>query len=421
MKISDDIQLSNAMVQRVRPGDRDIYVFDPSPPGVSGFGARITPNGHRSWFVQYRMGKGRHAVKKRAVIGDVSDLTAHRAREIAKDWKAKARQGIDPNAPVPPPPPKPESIEALWPRFRDEHVNVHTKAGSQKNARIAFEKHILPALGKRIVTEDIKDDIEALHRSMSATPYGANGMLRALSKFYSWAQGRKMVPRGFNPASNTSPKSKRNVDAIKRYAERRRDRVLNVGEMARLGEALASPRIREEWPVAAACIEALALSGWRSSEMMGLRRDRVDPFARIARLGDSKTGQAVRRISPEVMAIIRAQPVVKGNPFVFPGLYRGDHIKKLDAAFDELRALAGLPDDVTPNTLRHGFMTRASETLDIDLYKVKLTIGHRVHDVTAGYTHLSERKLQSINDRISRALRQMLDGEFEAGELDEAA
>src|SRR5262245_24561630 len=59
-----------------------------------GFGLRVTAAGARSWILQYRVRGSRRA--RKATLGSASVLKAAKAREIALDWLARARQGEDP-------------------------------------------------------------------------------------------------------------------------------------------------------------------------------------------------------------------------------------------------------------------------------------------------------------------------------------
>jgi hypothetical protein len=71
-----------------------VYVaYDNSLPG---FGCRVTPNGARSWIVEFRPhGGGRRVAKKRITLGPVSVLTPDQARQTAAEVLAKIRLGHD--------------------------------------------------------------------------------------------------------------------------------------------------------------------------------------------------------------------------------------------------------------------------------------------------------------------------------------
>ena len=70
------------------------YAYDNVLPG---FGCRVTPNGARSWIVEYRPhGGGRSSLTKRHVqLRSVLVLTPNQAREAAGDVLAKVQFGED--------------------------------------------------------------------------------------------------------------------------------------------------------------------------------------------------------------------------------------------------------------------------------------------------------------------------------------
>lgn len=68
---------------RSEPG-RDVFVFDMELPG---FGVRVHPSGNKSYFWKSRQG--------RLSLGDVRNQRLEQARDIAREYKALARKGIN--------------------------------------------------------------------------------------------------------------------------------------------------------------------------------------------------------------------------------------------------------------------------------------------------------------------------------------
>src|SRR5688572_23429121 len=73
-------KLTKRVVDAVSPDDGRILVFDSE---LRGFGIRATPRGIM-FFVQYRVGGGRAAAKKRYSIGRYGPLTVDQARAEAR-------------------------------------------------------------------------------------------------------------------------------------------------------------------------------------------------------------------------------------------------------------------------------------------------------------------------------------------------
>ena len=86
-------KLTKRAVDTLPIRDRVYIAYDNALPG---FGCRVTPNGARSWIVEYRPhGGGRSVGKRRITLGSVSVLTPEQAREAAGDVLARVRFGED--------------------------------------------------------------------------------------------------------------------------------------------------------------------------------------------------------------------------------------------------------------------------------------------------------------------------------------
>ena len=78
--------LTAKAVRDLRPRDegRDLLVFDNELPG---FGVRVHPSGVKSYFWNSRQG--------RLSLGDVRNMRLEQARDLAREYKAMARRGIN--------------------------------------------------------------------------------------------------------------------------------------------------------------------------------------------------------------------------------------------------------------------------------------------------------------------------------------
>src|SRR5439155_429413 len=99
------------------------------------------------------------------------------------------------------------------------------------------------------------------------------------------------------------------VHGVTRFADGKRHRRLSDDEYKALGDAL-----RQAAAVAAA--RFLALTGWRSGEVLGLRWDEIDLARRTATLGDTKTGRSVRPLSHAACDVMRN--LARSGDLVFP-------------------------------------------------------------------------------------------------------
>src|SRR5690242_1861520 len=72
---------------------RRTYFYDSD---LKGFGVCVQPGGAKSWFAEYRAGRGRSAPSRRMTIGRVGTLTPEEARARTKRILADAVRGHDP-------------------------------------------------------------------------------------------------------------------------------------------------------------------------------------------------------------------------------------------------------------------------------------------------------------------------------------
>ena len=69
-------KITKEAVDALQPGKVAVYLWDTE---ISGFGVKVTPAGHRSYILQYRMG-GRDAPTRRFKLGDHGKVTPDAAR-----------------------------------------------------------------------------------------------------------------------------------------------------------------------------------------------------------------------------------------------------------------------------------------------------------------------------------------------------
>jgi integrase len=161
-----------------------------------------------------------------------------------------------------------------------------------------------------------------LHTSLASAPYAANRFLAIVSKCFSWATDRGLVPEGhFNPAGR-----------IERYREEGRERFLTNEELARLGDVLregetvglpyevdetnpkakhapkaGNRRIKLD-PYAVAAIRLLIVTGARLREILDAQWQHVDFERGILFLPDSKTGRKPVYLSAPAMQVLASLP-----------------------------------------------------------------------------------------------------------------
>ena len=114
-------------------------------------------------------------------------------------------------------------------RYVSEHVLVSKKPRSATEDRRNLARHILPAFGRRLITEITSADLAKFQASKSAMPIAANRCLALMSHMFNMAERWGFRPPRSNPCEH-----------VAKYPERARERMLSPEELARLGSALAT-------------------------------------------------------------------------------------------------------------------------------------------------------------------------------------
>lgn len=423
-------KLTKRAVDAMRASRDRVYVFDDELPG---FGVAVHSSGLKTFFVQYRVGRGRRAEKRRVAIGRYGPLTVEQARAAARDTLADVTRGQDPAAERAARKGAP-TVSELGVAFLDD-VEARRKTRTANEYRRLWEKHVLPAIGTRKVADVAPAQVAALHRQLRSTPYVGNRTLALVGSFFTYAERQDMRPRHSNPAHDIEP-----------YPEHSRERFLSQAEVARLGEALtraatmglppAPTRRRERKtgptakhlpktkrardgskipldqptpanPFAIAAIRFLLLTGWREQEVLTLQWSAVDVERGVATLQDTKTGRSVRAIGAPARLLLTQLPRLHGSPYVFPGRDSSRPLVEINRVWYAVRHAAKL-DDVRLHDLRHSFASVIASSGGSLLLIGKL-LGHKDTATTAKYAHLFDDPVRAAADATSAQLAAWLE------------
>ena len=222
-----DIRISKRIIDQIKPTGREFVVWDSD---LKGFGVRVRPNGTKSYIVSYRAGTGREAPTRKLTIGAIGKLTPDQARNEARRAIAAVAMGSDPAAD------KASirrslTIDELGQAFLEEHVRPKRKAATAYIYEHAIKTHIARHLGHIRIDQLTRPMVANFHLHMKQTPSMANYALAVIASMYSFAQKRRYVAEGANPAAR-----------IEKYAEQHRQRFLTGDELSKIGEALREAR-----------------------------------------------------------------------------------------------------------------------------------------------------------------------------------
>jgi integrase len=408
--------ITKRTVDSIKPAANDRFLWDTE---LGGFGLRITPAGHKSYVVQYRIpGLGRRGLARRIVLGEHGVLTPEEARRLARKELGKVANGTDPaadrahrRAAA--------SMKELGTAYLED-VRVRRKKRTASEYERMWTKHVLPALGSRPVPEVTSADISRLHRSLAKTPYLANRLLAMLGAFFTYASKEGVRPLHDNPAHGTEF-----------YPEKSRERFLTPEEFRRLGEALSraareglppAPERRRQPkngetakhrpktadqpipanPFGVAAIRLLALTGCRENEILSLTWEAVDFERKHLRLADTKTGKSVRPLSERAAAVLETLPRIEGNPFVLPGSKPGEHLRGIERLWYAVRHAAKL-DGARLHDLRHSYASVPASSGE-SLLIVRTLLGHKRVATTERYAHLADDPVKRAADRAASSI-----------------
>ncbi len=419
--------ITKRTVDALEPSSSDRFLWDED---LTGFGLRVTPSGHKSYVVQYRVpGLGRRGFPKRIVLGEHGVLTPEEARRLARQQLGKVAHGADPAAD--------RAARRAAATIRElgaaylEDVRVRHKRRTAREYERLWNKHVLPAFGSRPAPEVTASDLRRLHRSLAKTPYLANRVLAMLGAFFTYASKEGIRPPHDNPAHG-----------LEFYPEKPRERFLTPQEFRRLGEALAraegqglppalhhrrKPMSKETAkhrpksadapipanPFGAAAIRLLALTGCREGEILSLPWDAVDVERGYLRFADTKTGKSIRPLSESAMAVLAALPRIEGNRFVLPGAKPGEHLKGIRRLWDAVRHAAKL-DGVRLHDLRHSYASVPASSGESMLI-LRTLLGHKRVATTERYAHLADDPVKRAADRAASSIATWL-GNRDPGE-----
>ena len=188
------------------------------------------------------------------------------------------------------------------------------------------------------------------------------------------------------------------VHGVIRPADGQRDRRLSDEEYAAFGKALREAGVQGIWPAAVGAARFLALTGWRSGEVLALRWSEVDLARRTIILPDTKTGRSMRPLSQAACDVLRAQARI--GELVFPPT-RGEGIMSgFRKLWDRITKLGALRPDVTPHVLRHSFASIAGD-LGFSELTIGTLIGHKGHSITSRYVHSADSVLLAAADAVA--------------------
>ena len=385
------------------PNNRDVRIWDDE---LKGFVLRVRPSGAKSYQVFYRKGR----LQRWSTIGKHgTPWTPETARQRAAEMLREVALGEDPHV---------EKLRRRSDMTVTELIRAYTEHGptdkpnkrtsSWQADRSNLERHVIPLLGRRLLSELASADIARFQREVatgkSATnektrPRGraivrggvgtARRTVETIAAMFNWACKRGLMQS--NPARQ-----------VEKFKTEPKERFLSELEMTRLFLALdelsSERRIN---PLHASAIRLLALTGCRKGEIIGLRWGEIDWDRKMIVLPMLRAKNGAKRIPISGAAIEELQRLPHVDEHVFPAGKPGEspHIVGIQRSWHHVRNHARL-EGVRLHDLRHTFASMAVDAGE-SLYVVQKALGHRRASTTERYAHLRDDPVRAMVERLA--------------------
>ena len=386
--------------------------------GVAGFGARRQRSEVVSYVVIYRTQEGRqrwHTIGRHG-----SPWTPETARAEAQRLLGLVVGGADPAAAK-----KAKRRAATVSELCDLYLvdaeagRLLTRRQSAKKAstllidRGRIERHIKPLIGAMKVAAITREDVENfMHDVASGKTAGRTktarkrGLARVRGGKGAASRAVGLLGGIFTYAVRHRMRADNPVHGVIRFADGKLERRLTDPEYAMLGEGLREADVSGFWPPAVSAVRFLALTGWRRNEALELRWEEIDLDKRTAKLPDTKTGRSVRPLSKAACDLL-VQTKVKTNGLVFPATRGDGYLVGFKKMWPRITAMGRLAADVTPNVLRHSFVSLADD-LGYSEATIGALVGHKGRTMTSRYTHSADAVLLSAADAVANRTLELM-------------
>jgi integrase len=273
---------------------------------LPGFGLYVGASGAKSYFFEYRPGRGRGIQKRRISIGrHGAPWTPEKARDKALGYLVGLREGRDPldERKV-----AERGLDAarLVNAVVDEWLK-RDQAGNRSRNEVerVMRREVLPIWGARSIEDIRKRDIIALIDGIAdrGAPIMANRTLAHVKRLFRWAAARDII------------EADRAAHVEKPAPETKRDRVLGDDEIAMIWDAASTMG----FPFGPA-VRLLVLTAARREEIFGLSWSEVDQGSAAIRLpaerAKTKEGRMIP-LSPVALGLLDELPRFVGGDYVF--------------------------------------------------------------------------------------------------------
>lgn len=393
------MNINKSFINDLRFDGAERTYFDDS---LKGFGVRVRKDS-ASYIVMYRNAYGK---QKKLTIAKTSQITPAQAREEAKRILALVVQGKDPQND------RIEKRKALTVAELADSFYEKRKIRIKPNTRTDYENHIRnhikPSIGKMIVKEVLRGDIQRLYDDLLSGSYVKERFKREDHKFIATANNCLCVLSGmFEYAVDNGLMEHNPCRRIKKMPNNKREIFLDENGLKRLGEALRQSNYLDKYALNS--VRLLVMTGCRCNEIMTLKWKYIDFESQVFRFPDTKTGAqnrpfgiAAKKLLLKMKMEIRPE---NDEDFVFPRVKKTADVAK-NIFKRTIKKYPGL-ENLCAHALRHSFASMAAALGYSDAIIAGL-LGHKLHTITNRYTHLTDKSLIQAADAVSEKIAELI-------------
>ncbi|MBU2962082.1 integrase arm-type DNA-binding domain-containing protein [Citreicella sp. C3M06] len=390
-------ELSALQIKRLAHGGGNSNSTHPVG-GVSGLMLQITPNNARSWILRTTVGARRREIG----LGGFPEVSLAQAREMARDLKAKIRQGVDPveerraaHAALVTEQKRGLTFREAVDKYLSVKLDQFSNEKHKKQWCSTLQTYANPEIGdmlvQDIVVQDVLRVLEPIWTTKTETATRVRGRIESILSWATIAGHRS----GDNPA-RWGGNLKELLPIPSKVSKSSNQPALQLVDASRWYSAL---RARDG--IGSRALEFTALTATRSQEVRGATWDEIDLDAGLWIIPANRMKMDREHrvpLSLDAIGLLKALPRFEGNDLLFPAP-RGGPLSDmtLSAAMKRLHATdlaaggGGFIDreskrPAVPHGLRSTFRDWVAEKTPYPGDLAEIALAHRIRNaVEAAY------------------------------------
>ncbi|MDD5720076.1 MAG: tyrosine-type recombinase/integrase [Candidatus Krumholzibacteria bacterium] len=395
----------------VPPGKRRAAFHHPTMPALV---VDVTAAGSRTYYLSLRVHGRPEKIRlgRAATSSKGPGLTPKAAYDLAIEKLSDIGQGNNPagdrrrkrNSPT---------LGAYFELFKKHRMQDTLAAQSRKLYQGLWTHYLAPAFADVPMPDITRKDVIRFHRDTR------NKALARLKKIGREGDGTRtanlavnLLRAVLNDAIYTEAINGPNpVLGLKKYSEKKRDRLLSPDELARFWASLEQDAIERQDLTWHDLFKILLLTGARRGNVLTMRWQDVDLAAGRWTIPADQTKSRKPycvAIPPGAATILqRRLEAAGGNPWVFPSAATGEPLQSVKRPWRRILELAGI-GDFKVHDLRHNcasLLARSGAGLSV----IGRQLGHANPQTTSRYVHL-------VVDDVQEAMRRATAGLIDGGE-----